>query len=128
MSEEKLTTKWYYVAVMSDPPGANWIHEDNLKIERQQTLAGTELKLLTCLSAMVWGKTRKIVRYPETWLDAFKLRWFPKWARDKWPPTIVKIRYDEIIPMLSTKENISSIVMIKSKESHDYILEDGEKP
>jgi hypothetical protein len=23
--------------------------------------------------------------WPRTWWDAFKLRWFPKWAKDRWP-------------------------------------------
>lgn len=120
-----LDQKWYYVASQSDVP-EKWIHEDNIKMEKAQQISGVEFKLVTALSAMVWGKTRKIVRYPETWLDAFKLRWFPKWAKDKWPPTIIKIRYDEILPMLSTKQSPSSVVMIRSIETHDYIKEHGE--
>lgn len=25
------------------------------------------------------------VEFPETWIDAVKLRWFPAWARRRWP-------------------------------------------
>lgn len=29
--------------------------------------------------------------WPKTWWDAFKYRWFPKWARERWP-----IEYESI--------------------------------
>lgn len=34
-------------------------------------------------------------QYPATWWDAFKERWFPGWARRKWPVNYRKIHIDE---------------------------------
>ena len=40
----------------------------------------------------VWGKEKtKQFEYPTTWLDAFKLRWFPEWALERWPPSITLV-------------------------------------
>jgi hypothetical protein len=39
------------------------------------------------LRAFFWTRPigRHEVRYPTTWWDAFKDRWFPKWALARWP-------------------------------------------
>lgn len=43
--------------------------------------------LVVTLRSFIWS--RKIadqdVRYPATWWDAFKARWFPRWAQRRWP-------------------------------------------
>lgn len=31
------------------------------------------------------------IRYTKTWWDAFKARWFPRWALLRWPPAFVVI-------------------------------------
>jgi hypothetical protein len=30
-------------------------------------------------------KKNQTIQYPTTWLDAFKVRWFPAWALKRWP-------------------------------------------
>lgn len=37
----------------------------------------------------LWGDKHpdKIVKWPATWWDAFKVDCFPDWAFDRWPPT-----------------------------------------
>ncbi len=115
--EHVLTTKWYYSAARTINT-----HPDNLKAEQSQAWDG----LIQALAIMVWGKNRKTVRYPKTWIDALKLRWFPKWALKKWPPIIVKVKWDEILPLLSTK-NESSIVFVKSENRPDYDFVDDDE-
>lgn len=34
----------------------------------------------------IFSETVKIHDFPKTWWDAFKLRWFPKWALKRWQP------------------------------------------
>jgi hypothetical protein len=33
-----------------------------------------------------------LARWPKTWWDAFKERWFPNWAKAKWPPQWERFR------------------------------------
>jgi len=49
--------------------------------------------LLIRLTRYIWGKidSTEEHKYPETWRDAFKLRWFPKWALKRWPVRYVRI-------------------------------------
>jgi hypothetical protein len=39
--------------------------------------------------------TFKTISYPETWWDAFKERWFPRWAMARWPVTLTKIEIEK---------------------------------
>lgn len=42
---------------------------------------------------------RRLLEYhwPATWRDAFKERWFPAWARRRWPVRWRRITLDELI-------------------------------
>jgi len=35
-------------------------------------------------------------RWPATWQDAFKERWFPAWAKKRWPVRYKKVALDEL--------------------------------
>jgi len=35
-------------------------------------------------------------RWPATWRDAFKERWFPAWAKRRWPVRYRKVSIDEL--------------------------------
>lgn len=39
------------------------------------------------LQGYIWGETGKTetIKYPATWRDAFKERWFPKWLLRRYP-------------------------------------------
>lgn len=43
--------------------------------------------ILAVFRAYVWAEDLKKyeIRYPATWWDAFKERWFPYWAKIRWP-------------------------------------------
>jgi hypothetical protein len=47
------------------------------------------------LQGYIWGETGKTetIKYPATWRDAFKERWFPKWLARRYP---VNYRVHEI--------------------------------
>jgi hypothetical protein len=36
----------------------------------------------------------QVVEYPATWWDAFKLRWFPRWALKRWPALMGSTRVE----------------------------------
>lgn len=37
---------------------------------------------------------KQIIRYPKNWIEAFKERWFPYWAKRKWPVQYTEWRAD----------------------------------
>lgn len=55
------------------------------------------------LRGYLWGEQwpeREAARYPSDWWQALKERWFPRWARQRWPVryTIVKVRANVVYP------------------------------
>jgi len=48
------------------------------------------------ISTTIYGEKveSRHVTYPTTWLDAFKLRWFPKWALERWPANQTTFGFD----------------------------------
>ena len=57
---------------------------------------------------MVYGRTMEEVRaeYPVDWWQAFKERWFPAWAKKRWPVEWVRVRLEakELYPKLSVPD------------------------
>lgn len=52
-------------------------------------------ELVIQLRSYVYGKKThglQEIRYPATWWDAVKLRWFPAWALKRWPARWVEYR------------------------------------
>jgi hypothetical protein len=58
------------------------------------------------LVQMVWGREaeRQEHQWPANWWEAFKDRWFPKWAKGRWP-----IRYSKCV--LTARELYSKVAM-----------------
>lgn len=52
-------------------------------------------------TAMVNGKGNRIcaAQYPEDWWQAFKERWFPEWAKRRWPVQYREVRYEKFAAM-----------------------------
>lgn len=48
---------------------------------------------------------RRVVTYPKTWWDAFKLAYFPVWLRDRFPP----IMHHEVFDFISCCTRIFSL-------------------
>jgi hypothetical protein len=42
-----------------------------------------------------------LAEYPSTWWDAFKLRWFPKWALKRWPVVMNRIDGEILYPQIA---------------------------
>lgn len=57
--------------------------EFNLSVDKDQI---NEL-MVAILTAIITSRHIETIHYehPWTWWDAFKLRWFPKWALKRWP-------------------------------------------
>ena len=45
----------------------------------------------------------EVISYPANWKEAFKERWYPAWARDKWPIRYTTKTFDvrELVPSLN---------------------------
>jgi len=58
-----------------------------------------------------WGETRREWTYPETWLDAVKERFFPKWLLKRYPAKLVHVKfgfiYPDIAPVVDSKVSIA---------------------
>ena len=37
------------------------------------------------IHAWMWGVKGEVITYPKDWWQAFKARWFPAWAKRRWP-------------------------------------------
>ena len=48
------------------------------------------------------------VKYPSDWKEAFKERWFPKWAKRKWPVRYERVEFDARFLYPSIKSNYES--------------------
>lgn len=48
--------------------------------------------------ARMAGQKVQTYKHPKTWLDAFKLRWFPKWLQKKYSVEYVKLETWECYP------------------------------
>lgn len=58
---------------------------DHITVERIPDLIGGGL--IYMLRASIWAQRldEQVVRYPADWWQAFKQRFFPYWARQRWP-------------------------------------------
>lgn len=66
----------------------DYVYASALEIEvlRRELLGST----LWILQRVVTQPLERIsVTYPKTWWDALKARWFPRWAKERWPVAYV---------------------------------------
>ena len=55
----------------------------NVETFVEKTILGN---LVVRLQAEVYGKQESVeIEWPDGWVQAFKDRWFPKWAKKRWP-------------------------------------------
>ena len=64
------------------------LHPQNLKYETDFDVS--HQRMIHYLSWNLLGKTIETKRYPSTWWDAFKDRWFPRFLKNR-----LKVNYDE---------------------------------
>ena len=45
----------------------------------------------------------EVISYPANWKEAFKERWYPEWAKDRWPIRCTTRTFDvrELVPTLN---------------------------
>jgi hypothetical protein len=71
---------------------------------------------------VVWPVAKRQLlsyQWPLTWWDAFKERWFPEWAKGRWPVRYKRIRLDELIAIRK-----DSIPVSEKYPLRYYVLED----
>ncbi len=61
-------------------------------------------------------KAEQVVEYPATWWDAFKLRWFPRWAIKRWPAANARVvvKAQALFPELGGIERRARLVIYVS--------------
>jgi len=76
-----------------------WELLDNHQTEGIEDEMGKELaiRLWSFFIAMPQSRIQIHEKWPKTWIDAFKDRWFPKWALRKWPVQFGRIDVDQRI-------------------------------
>lgn len=80
--------------------------------------------LLVRLDAFVWShtdRTEVVGKYPSTWWDAVKARWYPLWALRKWPVQYtkviaeVKVLYPDLV-----LPNQRTATVVRTTIEHDW--------
>lgn len=57
------------------------------------------------LQATVYGRTAGVISYPADWWQAFKDRWFPRWAKGRWPVRQTRINVVDVYPSIPIPEH-----------------------
>jgi len=66
----------------------------------------------------VLGKKLADVAWPATWWDAFKERWYPAWAKKKWPVRYNRIHVDELVGISPRVEEPTRIAITGDWDFH----------
>ena len=94
-------------------------HEYRVLVERNGA------NLLANLSAYIYGTVPEKVSYsfPKTWLDAFKLRWFPEWAIRRWPPIVEHVEMNKfgLYPEIPSRNSKGAMLVIPFVELNKYV-------
>ena len=53
------------------------------------------LRATMYIHALGEQRIKRYAKWPKTWWDAFKDRWFPVWAKKRWPVEWSELRVDE---------------------------------
>ncbi len=68
-----------------------------------------EDEIVMRLKQHIFGKQvlHEVISYPADWKQAFKERWYPEWAKDKWPVRYTTKTFDvrELVPSLNIPEH-----------------------
>jgi hypothetical protein len=79
------------------------------------------------MKALLWGELakREEATYPADWWQAFKDRWFPAWAKRRWPVGYVTVVLDARIlyPELKISLPDQPHVLIPSKTTERWEME-----
>lgn len=106
----------------------------DLRVERFWDELGRHMRYT--LRGYIWSEPPKSirVRYPSTWWDAFKERWFPKWAVEAYPVdyTIETMEGQIFYPKLphTVPEHVHNLRLVIRKEPDRryWNAEDGSQP
>lgn len=70
-------------------------------------------RLLLELTAHIASERLEEISYPSDWWQAFKERWFPKWAKAKWPVETTRYEARALYPRISMPEEQHYIHLVK---------------
>ena len=74
-------------------------------------------QLVLQIKQSVYGRDldTRTVRYPADWWQAFKARWFPAWAKERWPvkETVVTWTARELFPLLAAPDHNSQAIILE---------------
>ena len=131
MTRDEIKTKYrQYVAEAIKMAVDERVSFANIKYARFDLLEDSANKLVARLSAFVYGlEVDRIVvnkQWPATWWDAVKERWFPNWAKQRWPVRWDSVEVDEpkfiVCPHLDVPGQESHVRWVVG-EAEQYKLE-----
>ena len=59
---------------------------------------GYEMARVVRAKLLMVGEDGPSITYPSDWWSAFRIKWFPEWANEKWPPQRTVIRLTFVYP------------------------------
>lgn len=89
------------------------LHNPDLRIDENYIFKRLEY----AMRAYIWANPKHAsIEYPMDWWQWFKDRWFPKWAKRRWPIKMHRVDIREIFPFLSidTPEYESRLLQVWS--------------
>ena len=70
------------------------------RLERQADVFANQM--VYRLQAYIWANPRHAsIEYPKDWVEWLRDRWFPKWAKRRWPIKMTRVDIREIFPEMN---------------------------
>lgn len=85
-----------------------------------------EIERLTVFRFVSYLYARTVETWPATWWDAFKDRWFPAWAKRRWP--VERTTLKQLVPTLDAPPGHSPLYVAFGGSGDQRLFPHGERP
>ena len=89
----ELLLEWYTYAIQQTISRAS-LESVRFRLEDVTSRVATDMALRLVAEITSTQPAVQVVEYPATGWDAFKLRWFPRWALKRWPALMGSTRVE----------------------------------
>lgn len=80
----------------------------------------TDHIILECVRRVCYIESTESISYPADWWEALKARWFPSWAKRKWPIRYVKRTAMAMFPNLEIPSESRFVHYFTFNKQEDY--------
>jgi hypothetical protein len=85
-----------------------------------------EMRAITIARFISFLYARTVERWPATWWDAFKERWFPAWAKKRWPVEWTTLK--QLVPTLEAPTGHQTLYVAVGGAYDQRLYPHGEQP